>query len=94
MRKRPPGKLLPTAHAVVLGRAAQTDCVKVHREYRVLQSLHKRGFPVPKPHFFCADTNVIGQAFYVMEFVEVNIIRLVTYVSSPLSRAVCFGTPL
>lgn len=57
LRRKPPGKLLPSAHAV-------------DREYRVIAALHPTGFPVAKPHVLCADESVIGTAFYVMDYVE------------------------
>ena len=57
LRRKPPGKLLPSAHAV-------------DREYRVIKALHPTGFPVAKPHVLCEDESVIGTAFYVMDFVE------------------------
>src|SRR6195256_5133806 len=57
LRRKPPGKLLPSAHAV-------------EREYRVIRALHPTGFPVARPHLLCEDESVIGTAFYVMDFVE------------------------
>jgi aminoglycoside phosphotransferase (APT) family kinase protein len=57
LRRKPPGKLLPSAHAV-------------DREFRVIQALYPTGFPVAKPHVLCEDESVIGTAFYVMDFVE------------------------
>ena len=57
LRRKPPGKLLPSAHAV-------------DREYRVIKALHPTGFPVAKPHALCEDDAVIGTAFYVMDYVE------------------------
>ena len=57
LRRKPPGKLLPSAHAV-------------DREYRVIKALHPVGFPVARPHALCEDPTVIGTAFYVMDFVE------------------------
>lgn len=56
LRRKPPGRLLPSAHAV-------------EREYRVTAALHPLGFPVPRPHLLCEDPAVIGTAFYVMDFV-------------------------
>ena len=56
LRRKPPGRLLPSAHAV-------------EREYRVTAALHRLGFTVPRPHLLCEDTGVIGTAFYVMDFV-------------------------
>ncbi|QAY75469.1 phosphotransferase [Sphingosinicella sp. BN140058] len=57
LRRKPPGKLLPGAHAV-------------DREYRVIRALHAEGFPVARAFALCTDDNVIGTAFYVMEMVE------------------------
>jgi len=57
LRRKPPGKLLPSAHAV-------------EREFRVISALHKVGFPVARPHVLCEDESVIGTAFYVMDYVE------------------------
>ncbi len=57
LRRKPPGKLLASAHAV-------------DREYRVLTALHGQGFPVAKPLVLCEDDSVIGTAFYVMSHVE------------------------
>jgi aminoglycoside phosphotransferase (APT) family kinase protein len=57
LRRKPPGKLLPSAHAV-------------DREYRVIKALHATGFPVARPHALCEDESVIGTAFYVMDYVE------------------------
>ena len=57
LRRKPPGKLLPSAHAV-------------DREYRVMSALHAQGFPVPEPILYCADEAVIGTAFFVMSHVD------------------------
>jgi aminoglycoside phosphotransferase (APT) family kinase protein len=57
LRRKPPGPLLPSAHAV-------------DREYRVIKALHGAGFPVPRPFILCEDPSVIGTTFYVMEMVE------------------------
>ena len=57
LRRKPPGKLLPSAHAV-------------EREFRVIAALHPIGFPVAKPIALCEDESVIGTAFYVMDCVE------------------------
>lgn len=62
LRKKPPGKLLPSAHAV-------------DREYRILKALRDTDVPVPETHLLCEDDSVIGTAFYVMEFVEGRIFR-------------------
>ena len=57
LRRKPPGPLLPGAHAV-------------DREYRVITALAAQGFPVAKTYGLCLDETVIGTAFYVMEMVE------------------------
>ena len=61
MRRKPPGKLLPSAHAV-------------DREFRVISALHPTGFPVPKPYGLCTDETVLGTMFYVMDMVEGRIL--------------------
>lgn len=61
LRRKPPGKLLPSAHAV-------------DREYKVIHALHPTGFPVAKPYGLCADDSVIGTMFYVMDFVDGRIL--------------------
>src|SRR5262244_4352672 len=56
LRRKPPGKLLPSAHAV-------------EREYRVISALAGTGVPVPRTYALCEDPSVIGTAFYIMEYV-------------------------
>lgn len=58
MRKKPPGKLLSkTAH-------------QVEREYQILHALQPTDVPVPKVYTLCEDSNVVGTAFYIMEFLD------------------------
>ena len=57
MRRKPFGKLLPSAHAV-------------DREFRVIAALGKQGFPVAKAYALCTDDGVIGAAFYIMSMEE------------------------
>ncbi|MEL6324321.1 MAG: phosphotransferase [Pseudomonadota bacterium] len=61
LRRKPPGKLLPSAHAV-------------DREFRVISALHPLGFPVARPYGLCTDEAVIGTMFYVMDMVEGRIL--------------------
>ena len=61
LRRKPPGKLLPGAHAV-------------DREYRVLAALGAQGFPVPRVYGLCEDESVIGTPFYVMDMVQGRIV--------------------
>lgn len=56
LRKKPPGTLLPSAHAV-------------EREYRVMTALQETDVPVPKTYALCEDTSVIGTAFFLMDYV-------------------------
>ncbi|CAA9224220.1 MAG: acyl-CoA dehydrogenase, putative phosphotransferase, partial [uncultured Acetobacteraceae bacterium] len=53
LRKKPPGKLLPRAHAV-------------EREYRILRALAGSEVPVPPVRLLCEDASVIGTAFFVI----------------------------
>jgi aminoglycoside phosphotransferase (APT) family kinase protein len=57
LRRKPPGKLLPSAHAV-------------DREFKVISALYPTGFPVAKPLVLCQDDSVIGTMFYVMDCVD------------------------
>ena len=54
MRRKPPGKLLPSAHAV-------------DREYRVMSALAATDVPVPRTFALCTDESLIGTMFFVME---------------------------
>lgn len=56
LRRKPPGALLPSAHAV-------------DREFRVIRALRDTDVPVPEALCFCDDESVIGTVFYVMEYV-------------------------
>lgn len=57
LRRKPPGKLLKSAHAV-------------DREFRVISALYGADFPVPRPYVLCEDDEVVGTMFYIMECVE------------------------
>lgn len=57
LRKKPPGKLLPSAHAV-------------GREHRVMKALAETGVPVPHMVLHCEDAGVVGTEFFIMEHVE------------------------
>lgn len=56
LRRKPPGKLLKSAHAV-------------DREFRVMRALGTTGFPVPETLVLCGDDDVVGTMFYVMSHV-------------------------
>ncbi len=57
LRRKPPGKLLKSAHAV-------------DREFRVISALYAADFPVPRPYVLCEDEEIVGTIFFIMEFVE------------------------
>ncbi|MEO0620344.1 MAG: phosphotransferase [Pseudomonadota bacterium] len=57
LRRKPPGNLLKSAHAV-------------DREFRVMQALHRTDVPVARVRHLCADETVLGTMFYIMDFVE------------------------
>jgi aminoglycoside phosphotransferase (APT) family kinase protein len=61
LRRKPPGKLLPSAHAV-------------DREFRAISALYPQGFPVAEPLTYCADESVVGTAYYVMGYADGRVI--------------------
>ena len=57
LRRKPPGKLLKSAHMI-------------EREFRALEALEAAGFPAPRALALCEDETVIGTPFYLMAYVE------------------------
>lgn len=57
LRRKPPGQLLKSAHAV-------------DREFRVMQALSASVVPVPRTFHLCTDESIIGSVFFVMEHVR------------------------
>lgn len=57
LRKKPPGQVLPSAHAV-------------EREFQVLAALQATPVPVPRVVTLCQDPGVIGTPFYLMQHVK------------------------
>ena len=57
LRRKPPGILLKSAHAV-------------DREFRIISALYGADFPVPRPYALCEEDEVIGTMFFIMEYVE------------------------
>ncbi|MBC6405496.1 MAG: phosphotransferase [Rhodospirillales bacterium] len=57
LRRKPPGQLLQSAHAV-------------DREFRAMAALAGTGVPVPKAYHLCEDEEIIGSVFFVMEYLE------------------------
>ena len=76
LRKQPPGKLLPSAHAV-------------DREYRIVSALAQTNVPVPPALFYSDNASITGTPFYVMERVEGRIFHDCTLpgLSPPERRA-------
>jgi aminoglycoside phosphotransferase (APT) family kinase protein len=56
LRRKPPGKLVKSAHAV-------------DREFRVISALNRTDFPVPTAYVLCEDESVIGTSFFIMSHV-------------------------
>ncbi|MEM8827308.1 MAG: phosphotransferase, partial [Pseudomonadota bacterium] len=73
MRRKPPGKLLKSAHAV-------------DREYKVITALGAQDFPVPRTFGLCTDESVIGTWFYVMDMAEGRIFWDTTFPEVPTSE--------
>ena len=61
MRRKPPGNLLKSAHAV-------------DREYRVMTALQGTNVPVARTYALCTDDDVIGTWFYIMEYLDGRVI--------------------
>jgi aminoglycoside phosphotransferase (APT) family kinase protein len=61
LRKKPPGKLLPSAHLI-------------EREYRIMAALADTDVPVPVMRHLCEDPAVIGTPFFVMDYMEGRIV--------------------
>ena len=81
MRKKPPGKLLPSAHAV-------------DREYRIITALQDTDVPLAKTYALCEDSAVIGTGFYIMELVEGRVFRdaIASQASNAEERAAIFDS--
>ena len=73
MRRKPPGLLLKSAHAV-------------DREYKVITALFAAGFPVAETFGLCTDDDVIGTWFYIMDCVDGRIIWDGTFPDVPTSE--------
>ena len=78
LRRKPPGPLLPGAHAV-------------EREARVMAALRQVHFPVPHIYGLCEDDGVLGTPFFVMDMIEGRIVWDPTFPSlAPADRAAHF----
>ena len=80
LRKKPPGKLLPSAHAV-------------DREYRVQKALYHTDVPVAKMYLFCEDESIVGTPFYIMEYMEGRVFEDTTLPGiSPRDRSAIYDS--
>jgi aminoglycoside phosphotransferase (APT) family kinase protein len=81
LRRKPPGPLLPSAHAV-------------DREFRVMRALAATPVPVPRVFALCEDDAVIGSAFYVMEHLDGRIYwdQRLLEIASAADRAAMFDS--
>jgi aminoglycoside phosphotransferase (APT) family kinase protein len=80
LRRKPPGVLLKSAHAV-------------DREFRVMKALFETGFPVPEPLVLCEDPDVLGTAFYVMRHVPGRVFLISAMPDlTPAERAAVFDS--
>jgi aminoglycoside phosphotransferase (APT) family kinase protein len=79
LRRKPPGKLLPSAHAI-------------EREFRVMRALGTAEFPVPSVRHLCEDPAVIGTPFYLMDHVEGRVVWVPAMPdSNPAERSAVYG---
>jgi aminoglycoside phosphotransferase (APT) family kinase protein len=62
VRRPPLGHVLPTAHDMT-------------REFRVLSALAGTPVPVPRVSLLCAEEEVLGAPFYLMEYVDGTVLR-------------------
>jgi aminoglycoside phosphotransferase (APT) family kinase protein len=77
LRKKPPGAILPSAHAV-------------EREYAVMRALGPTAAPVPPTRVLCEDPNVIGTPFYIMDYVDGRVLTDITLAAIPASERAAY----
>jgi len=73
LRKKPSGKLLPSAHAI-------------EREYKVMKALNQTRVPVPQVYALCEDSSLLGTPFFIMEFIEGRVFKTATLKSLDKSQ--------
>ena len=77
LRKKPPGAILPSAHAV-------------EREYAVMRALGPPGAPVPRARLLCEDSAVIGTPFYVMDYLEGRVLTDIRLTDIPITGRLAY----
>jgi aminoglycoside phosphotransferase (APT) family kinase protein len=79
LRKKPPGRLLPSAHAV-------------EREYTAMAALTGSAVPVPTMRLLCEDEGVIGTPFFVMDQVDGRVFTDLALADLPeAERTACYA---
>jgi aminoglycoside phosphotransferase (APT) family kinase protein len=74
LRRKPPGALVDSAHAV-------------EREYQVMSALAASArVPVPRTHSLCTDESVIGTGFFIMDYVPGRIFRDTNFPDVPATE--------
>jgi aminoglycoside phosphotransferase (APT) family kinase protein len=79
LRRPPLAHVLPTAHDMV-------------REFTVISALASTAVPVARPVTLCADPEVLGAPFYLMDFVDGVVLDrpdIIGAVDAPTARRVC-----
>jgi aminoglycoside phosphotransferase (APT) family kinase protein len=77
LRKKPPGKLLPSAHAI-------------EREYKVQKSLESSNVPCPKMIEICEDSSIIGTSFYIMSIIQGRVFESILDVQDKSGREIYY----
>ena len=81
LRKKPPGAILPSAHAV-------------EREYAAMHALGPTGVPVPNMRLLCEDPSIIGTPFYIMDYVEGRVLIDIKLADLPVSGRGAYYTAM
>ena len=77
LRKKPPGNILPSAHAV-------------EREYAAMHALRGTGVPVPAMRVLCEDAAVIGTPFYLMDYIEGRVLTDIKLEALPVAERAAY----
>jgi aminoglycoside phosphotransferase (APT) family kinase protein len=77
LRKKPPGNILPSAHAV-------------EREYAAMHALGPTGVPVPRMRLLCTDPAVIGTPFYVMDYIDGRVLIDIKLEALPVAERAAY----
>ncbi len=81
LRKKPPGAILPSAHAV-------------EREFTVMRALADTDVPVPRMRLLCEDAAAIGTPFYVMDYVDGRVLTDLRLADIPIVERAAYYTAM